>query len=179
MPVAVATRYAPTRRWLHWGMALLIAAAYLLIEQRGLFARGSGGRSAMVQGHYWIGITVFVLAWWRLGSRWRHPAPPITPPLDGYSASAARLVHWALYAFCIAMPLLGVATAWSDGKTVALPFTDIALPPLLAVDKERAEALEDLHRAIGEAFYWVIGAHVLAALYHHRMRRDDTLRRML
>ena len=76
------------------------------------------------------------------------------------------------------MPLLGMATAWTDGKAVMLPFTDIALPALLAEDKDLAHQLEDLHGSIGEAFYWVIGLHVLAALYHHWVRRDDTLRRM-
>ena len=32
---------------------------------------------------------------------------------------------------------------------------------------------------IGQAFYWVIGAHIVAALWHHLFRRDDTLKRML
>ena len=28
-------------------------------------------------------------------------------------------------------------------------------------------------------FYWVIGAHVIATAYHHWVRRDDTLQRMI
>ena len=55
-------RYTPALRRLHWLMAILIVAAYLLIEQRGVFPRGSAERAAMVQGHFWVGITVFVLA---------------------------------------------------------------------------------------------------------------------
>ena len=54
-----------------------------------------------------------------------------------------------------------------------------AMPALLAENKDLAHQLEDLHGGIGEAFYWVIGLHVLAALYHHLVRRDDTLRRMV
>lgn len=172
-------RYAPVLRRLHWLMALLVLAAYLLIEQRGLFPRGSAGRAAMVQGHFWAGITVFALAWWRLVARRRHGAPPVVPPLDRFSALGAKLVHLALYAFFIVMPLLGLATAWSDGKTVMIPFTGIALPALLPENEGLAHSLEDLHGAIGEAFYWVIGLHVLAAVWHHAFRRDDTLRRML
>ncbi len=179
MATAAPARYAPTLRWLHWSMALLIAAAYLLIEQRGIFPRGSGGRAAMMQGHFWVGIAIFWLAWWRLGSRFRRGAPAITPPLDTWTALAAKIMHLALYAFFIIMPVLGMATAWTDGKQVLIPFTRIALPSLLAENEELAHRLEDLHGTIGEAFYWVIGAHVLAALYHHWVRRDDTLRRML
>ncbi|MND01368.1 cytochrome b561 [compost metagenome] len=50
---------------------------------------------------------------------------------------------------------------------------------MLAPDEALGEQLEELHGSIGEAFYWVIGLHVLAAVYHHFIRRDDTLRRML
>lgn len=91
----------------------------------------------------------------------------------------AKLLHLALYAFLVIQPALGLATAWADGKTVLLPFTAIALPALLAADESLAHQLEDLHGLIGEIFYWVIGAHVLASLYHHFLRRDDTLKRML
>ena len=172
-------RYSPTLRRLHWLMAVLVLAGYLLIEQRGLFPRGSVGRVAMVQGHFWVGILVFVLVWWRLMRRRIDGAPAITPPLGRVSAFASRFFHLGLYAFLVVMPMLGLATAWSDGKAVLIPFTGIALPALLPENEALAHTLEDLHGSIGEAFYWVIGAHVLAALWHHLVRRDDTLRRML
>lgn len=179
MNTSTHPRYTPTLRRLHWLMAALVLAGYLLIEQRGLFPRGSVGRTAMMQGHYWVGILVFVLVWWRLARRRFDGAPAITPPLGRAPALASRLFHFALYAFLVVMPLLGLATAWSDGKAVLIPFTGIALPALLPENEALAHTLEDLHGSIGEIFYWVIGAHVLAALWHHLIRRDDTLRRML
>ena len=97
-------------------------------------------------------------------------------PLD---KRTVRLVHLALYAFLVVMPMLGMATAWSDGKAVRIPFTGIALPALLPENESLAHTLEDLHGSIGQAFYWVIGAHIVAALWHHLFRRDDTLKRML
>lgn len=171
-------RYSPGLRWLHWGMALLVALAYLLIEQRNLFPRGTAERAAMVQGHFWTGLAILALAVWRLVLRRRDGAPPVTPALDAWNAISAKLLHLALYLFLLVMPLLGLATAWSDGKELLIPFTGIALPALLPADETLAHTLEDLHGTIGEAFYWVIGAHVLAALWHHWLRRDDTLRRM-
>ncbi|HOV97219.1 MAG TPA: cytochrome b [Thermomonas sp.] len=179
MNATTRPRYSPGLRRLHWLMAVLIALAYLLIEQRGIFPRGSGGRIAMMQGHFWMGITIFLLVWVRLASRMRSGAPAITPPLDRFSAMASKVMHVALYAFFIVMPLLGLATAWTDGKEIFIPFTHTALPALLAENEALAHQLEDLHGTIGEVFYWVIGAHVLAALWHHVGRRDDTLKRML
>ena len=96
-----------------------------------------------------------------------------------WQAAPAGLLHVLLYAFLVVMPVLGLLTAWADGKTLLVPFTQIALPAPIAPDQALAEQLEDLHGGIGEFFYWVIGLHVLAALYHHFVRRDDTLRRML
>ena len=60
-----------------------------------------------------------------------------------------------------------------------IPFTGLALPALLPENEQLAHTLEDLHGTIGEAFYWVIGLHALAAIWHHAFRRDDTLKRML
>ena len=176
---ATTQRFTPAQRRLHWLMAVLIAVAYLLIEQRGLFSRGSVERAAMVQGHFWTGLTIFVLACWRLVIRRRHGAPPVTPPLDRLNAIAAASLHAALYLFFLVQPMLGLATAWTDGKSVLIPFTKIALPALLAENTDLAHTLEDLHGTVGEVFYWVIGIHVLAALWHHMMRKDDTLKRML
>ena len=59
-----------------------------------------------------------------------------------------------------------------------LPFTDAVLPALMAPDAALAHTLEDLHETVGTAFYWIIGLHIAASLYHHFLRRDDTLRRM-
>lgn len=174
-----ANRYSRGLRALHWLTALLILAAYLAIEQRGLFARGTPARAAMMQSHFWLGLCVFVLALWRVALRLRNGVPAIRPPLPAWQAIPAGLLHMALYAFLLVMPVLGLLTVWADGKTVQVPLTPFALPALIAPDPALAERLEELHGGIGEFFYWVIGLHVLAALYHHCVRRDDTLRRML
>lgn len=171
--------YRPIQRVLHWSIAALVLLAYFFVEQRGLFERGSDARAAMLQSHYWAGVLVLLLSAWRIGLRFRRAAPPILPPLPIWQAGLAKALHGSLYVFLVAMPLLGMATAWSDGKILYLPFTGVALPALLPADPALAERLEELHGGIGEAFYWVIGAHVLAALYHHWVRRDDSLRRML
>ncbi len=175
----IPARYSPGLRRLHWLMALLVALVYVFVEQRGIFARGTPERAAMLQAHFWLGLSVLTLVAWQLLLRRRHGAPAITPALPAWQAWPAKLLHLALYAFLLAMPVLGVLTAWADGKQLLLPFTDIVLPALLSADETLGDQLEDLHGSIGEFFYWVIGLHVLAALYHHLVRRDDTLRRML
>lgn len=171
-------RYSASLRRLHWLMALLIALAYLAIEQRGLFERGSPARFAMMQSHFWFGIGIFILVWVRLQQRMKRGAPPITPALPSWQRVLSHVFHIALYAFFIVMPILGLLTANFDGKVIYLPFTQIALPAIVGENEALAHQLEDLHGQIGEIFYWVIGFHVFAALYHHVVRKDDTLTRM-
>lgn len=173
------SRFSTGLRRLHWLMAILIALAYIAMEQRDLFERGSTGRFVMMQSHFWIGISIFILVWVRIAQRIQHGAPRIAPRLPAWQLNVSHLFHFALYAFFIVMPILGMMTVWTDGKELFIPFTDIALPRLMAENKDLGHQLEDLHHDIGEAFYWVIGLHVVAAIYHHFIRRDNTLQRML
>ena len=129
------------------------------------FAAEPGGRLALV--------------WLRVLQRRGLAAPGVTPALPAWQSALSKLLHLALYAFFIVMPLLGLATAWLDGKMLYLPFTQIMVPPLLAENEALAHTVEDLHKLVGNIFYWVIGLHIVAALYHHFVRRDDTLKRIL
>ena len=62
-------RYSAGLRHLHWLVAVLILAVYLFVEQRGLFERGTPARAAMMQAHFWTGLTVLALAIWRVALR--------------------------------------------------------------------------------------------------------------
>ena len=172
------TRYSAGQRRLHWLVFVLVAAAYVTMEFRGEFERGTLARTLMVQSHFWLGLTVLALLLPRLWLRIKRGAPPITPLLPAWQALVSKLMHWLLYAFLLVQPVLGLMTTWTDGKRVMIPFLDLALPVLMAPNKELAHTLEDLHKTTGSVFYWVIGFHILAGLYHHFVRKDDTLRRM-
>jgi cytochrome b561 len=54
-----------------------------------------------------------------------------------------------------------------------------SLPPLVHADHAWHERIGELHEELGEIFYWVVGLHIAAALWHHFVVRDNTLRRML
>ena len=90
---------------------------------------------------------------------------------------AAKLGHLALYGLMIGLPLLGWALLSAAGKPI--PFFGLELPALVAKNKELADTLKELHETIGVLGYYLIGIHVAAALYHHHIRKDDTMTRML
>ena len=159
---------------LHWLMLVLLAAVYACIELREYYPRGSDIREGLKTWHFMLGLSVFVLVWTRLVARRRMP---LLAPEPGWTRWPAAAGHVALYGLMIAMPILGWLALSADGKDI--PFFGLSLPPLVAPDKGLAEQVEELHVTIGVAGYWLIGLHAAAALIHHYVLKDGTLRRML
>lgn len=172
-------RYSYKARWFHWGMAILIVLAYVLILSRSQFAKGTELRILVVQTHFWVGITVLILALFRIAERHRHAPPGITPPLEGFLRLAATLSHYALYAFLFVQPLLGLFTVLLERGALPVPLTALQIPAPFAISTDTAKSLEHLHVLLGTIFYYVIGLHVVAALWHHFVRKDNTVKRMV
>jgi cytochrome b561 len=170
-------RYGKLTIALHWFMLALLAAVYACIELRELFPRGSDPRNLLKTWHFMLGLSVFALVWVRLAARLAGGTPPITPPPAALLALAGKVVHVALYALMIAMPIGGWLILSAEGEPV--PFWGLTLPPLVGPNEELAELIEEIHETAGTVGYWLIGLHAAAALFHHYVLRDDTLRRML
>ncbi|SDX50471.1 cytochrome b561 [Pseudomonas syringae] len=179
MDTLTSQRYSPRARWLHWIMAILIVLAYTLILSRTQFSKGSDYRTLVVQSHFWVGIVVLVMAFFRVAERRRHRPPGITPPLEGILRVAATLSHYALYAFLFAQPVLGLLTVMVEKGALPIPLTSLQIPWPLPTSDRTAEYFEDLHKLLGSIFYYVIGLHVVAAIWHHLVRKDNALKRML
>jgi cytochrome b561 len=90
---------------------------------------------------------------------------------------SAKLLHLAVYALMIGMPLTGWLLLSASGKPI--PFFGFELPALIGTDKDLAGQIKEVHEFVGTMGYYLLGLHAIAALYHHYIQRDDTLTRML
>ncbi len=162
---------------LHWLTLLLLIAVYAFIELREVYPKGSVMREGMKAWHFSSGLLVFALVILRLGARALFSAPPIDPPTPRWQMLLSSAMDLALYAYLIATPLLGWLTLSAKGK--AIPFFGRGLPALISPDKALAESLESAHETMGYIGLALIALHTLAALFHHYIRRDNALRRML
>lgn len=171
-------RYCALSIFLHWLMLALIVAAYAAINLRELFPKGSDPREALKALHYLLGVSVLLLAVVRIVARIAAgPSPAIAPAMPPVLQWSARGMAVALYLFMLVMPVLGLATLGAEGKSLAL--FGWTLPSLVGPDKALAEQLGEVHETIGTAGYFLIGLHAAAALFHHYVRHDNTLARML
>lgn len=158
--MATVKGYSRAQIGLHWIVAILILVqivfedsigeAWEIIEDGGAATYGSG---ALL--HIGVGITVLLLALWRLSLRSARgvPPPPETePPL---LRTAAHLGHLALYALMILMPVSGLV-AWFGG----------------------VEAAAEVHQLMKPALIVLVVIHVAATIWHQFWLKDNLMARM-
>ncbi len=172
------SRYPPWVRRLHWLIFILVVCALALIYLHGWSPRGSKLRTDALWAHMQFGITILLIVATRLLVRVRSgSAPPITPPSPRWQMALAKLVHVVLYVLLFAIPLLGITMMVSRGHP--WNFLGIPLPHLSSPDRQLAHQLESIHGTLGNILMYLAAAHALVGLFHHFVRHDNTLKRML
>jgi cytochrome b561 len=171
------THYGWVAKAFHWCMALMI----LGLLGVGLYMSDMEVSPFKFQLYWWhksLGITVLMLVVGRV--LWRITNPSITEieTMPRWQRLAAKAVHVALYALMFSMPLSGWLMSSAYGFSVSF-FGLFTMPDLIAPDKELAHFFNELHELGMIAFFACIGLHTAAALKHHVVDKDATLRRML
>jgi cytochrome b561 len=170
-------RYHALSIGLHWLMLFLLIAVYASIELRELFPKGTDARKAMKMWHFMLGLSVLAFAVLRVLIRLSNPTPAIIPAPPAWQEMLAKVMHIALYALMLGMPLAGWLILSAEAQPI--PFFGLELPALIGPDKALAKSIEEVHETVGLVGYYLIGLHALAGLYHHYMVKDNTLKRML
>jgi len=196
-------RYGSVSQWLHWATVALVVVLLVMGNMFDMETDEPG--SALFFWHSSLGVLVFILAAARIA--WLvFSAPPALPKTTSRLYRVlARGTHIALYALSFSLPVSGWLAASSEGA--AVPFFGIATVPawqgaaptpaksaaaahesepavsarstLGANAKEGEGGFEELHEVLGNVLLVLASLHVLAALKHHFVNRDDVLRRML
>ena len=174
---STSIRYGSLSIGIHWLMLLLFIAVYGSVELRVFFEKGSVPREALKTWHFMLGMLVFVLVWLRIAVRLTGTTPDIQPAPAKWQDLSAKLLHLALYVLMIGMPVTGWLLLSASGKVI--PFFGLELPALIGANKDLASQLKAVHEFVGTTGYYLLGLHAAAALYHHYIKRDNTLTRML
>lgn len=181
-------RYHSVAMALHW----ITAGAVIALMASGLWMTGAikspqtqFAAFQMYQTHKSIGFIVLGLTLLRILWRIVHPAPAHQPSGIKWQDRAAKSVHMAFYIALISLPLLGwLAVSTSPLGIPTLWFGVVNIPHIpvesLGFTKTTWEPIAKTgHWALAMLTIGLISLHVSAALFHHFVKRDDVLLRML
>jgi cytochrome b561 len=170
-------RYTATAIALHWLIFALIAGGFTLAVYM-VDLPLSPLKLKYFSWHKWIGITVFLLALARIAWRCTHRAPALPASIPAWQRRAAGAMHIVLYALIVIIPVTG----WLYSSAAGVPtiyLGIIALPDLVGKDKALAELLKSVHVTLNYTLLILVVMHVVAALQHHFVVRNEVLARML
>ena len=170
-------RFGATTKFFHWVTLLLVAALFPL----GWYMVGlplEPETFEIYALHKSLGLTVLGLTVFRLIWRLFNPTPPVLGEVSAWQRGAARISHGLLYAILITLPMSGWLLS-SAADFLPSWFGLFELPALVEPDDGLREKSIVLHQMLGWLFLALLVLHVGAAIHHHAVRKDATLRRML
>ncbi|WP_333630778.1 cytochrome b [Agrobacterium cavarae] len=167
-------RYSAASRVLHWIVAILVFLTWPLGLMIGFVKDEVKLDFYLV--HESLGFLILWVLLLRVGVRLYKLAPPIEGPT--LERIAAHSVHGLLYLFLIIMPVSGFLATNAHG----FPLQWFGLVPIWSPIGKSPD-IAPTFSAIHEWSAWIILAlvalHMLAVIFHHLIRRDATLYRIL
>ncbi len=172
-----ADRYGGLNIALHW----LVALGVLILYPLGLYIESLDYYDpqylTVPQWHKTLGVVVALCLIVRLMLR-AASATPKPVGTAGLQHLLARLVHTMLYLLLFVTVVSGYLIVTAEGKPLVLLW-DISLPALPVTINDLEEYAGEVHFIAATLILGLAGLHMLAALKHHFIDRDNTLKRML
>ena len=166
-------RYTEFAMVLHW----LVAAGIAFLYVHGFDMMHAEGtqRTAQLNLHRSVGMTVFALVLVRIW--WRMVRPPPHVPMPEVQAWVANLVHLLIYALLVVNGIAGTVGWIASGDPVVFFGMPLAGERAPSPDLNRLCILVGLTTA--RILVVMIALHVLGVIKHEWLDRDRILQRML
>jgi cytochrome b561 len=178
-------RYGVVAMTLHWLIAFAIIGNFALGFYMHELPITQRSTIELFQLHKSIGLTILGLSVLRLLWRLVNPVPPLPKGLPGWERFSARASHVLLYVLMIGIPLSGWAMVSLSPPPFDVPtywFKQFKVPHLPITDfrgEAAKDALEVVHAYLAFSMAGLFVLHVMAALRHHLILKNDVLKRMI
>ncbi|MDN3611601.1 cytochrome b [Vibrio ostreicida] len=168
--------YNAVARVFHWVSALVVIA---------MFAAG-----------LWMVDLTYYSEWYRTAPHWHKSVGLLlagltvlrviwkvttsAPHIEGHTLEkiGARLVHLAMYLVLFVLFASGYLISTEDGRGIDV-FNWFSVPGLGALFDDQADLSGDIHFYAAWSLIVMAGVHALAAIKHHVINKDNTLRKMI
>ncbi|MEG1039728.1 MAG: cytochrome b [Pseudomonas sp.] len=173
-----SSRYGLVSIVMHWGVALAVFGLFAL----GLWMMGldyySTWRKEAPELHKSIGLVLLAVMLARVAWRFISPPPPALPNHGKLTRLASKAGHSLLYFGLFAVMIAGYLISTADGVGIPV-FGLFEVPALVSNLPDQADVAGEIHFYLAWGLVIFAGLHGLAALKHHFIDRDATLKRML
>ena len=169
--------YTATARELHWLTAIIVITALLIGIAMDRIGEGPLA-DFLYNFHRSLGALLIPVALFRFYWRFTHKPPPLPSDIPLPQRLAAETVHYLLYAIIIVQPMIG----WIATSAYRAPIPVLGLfnlPPIWPENRAFSEVLFSVHAYIGWALCGLLAMHIGGALFHHFIRKDRILMRMV
>ncbi|MCY9803378.1 cytochrome b [Vibrio scophthalmi] len=169
-------RYNPISRIIHWLSAIVII---------GLFAAG-----------LWMVDLSYYSEWYRTAPHWHKSigillagltlirlvwkSVTLSPNIEGNTLEkwAAKIAHGLMYIVLLILFTSGYLISTADGRAIDV-FDWFAIPGAGALFEGQADLAGEIHFYAAWTLIILAGLHAIAALKHHFIDKDNTLRKMI
>ena len=163
---------------LHWLMALVIFGLFGL----GLYMVELTYYDALYKTlpniHKSIGILLALVFALRIYWRLTNPVPSPVAGTTPAEKRIAEIVHRGFYFLIAAIMLSGYLISTADGKPIIV-FDLFSVPATVTSIPEQEDTAGIVHQYLAYSLIALVVLHAAAALKHHFVNKDFTLRRML
>ncbi|PCJ29775.1 MAG: cytochrome B [Moraxellaceae bacterium] len=162
---------------LHWIMAIAVVGLFCL----GLWMTSLDYYDAWYKQAPWIHKSIGILLAGVLLFRWmwrlvniKPVAAPLHTPIE---KMLAKIAHLTLYALMALMVISGYLISSADGRGIEV-FGWFEIPATITGIENQEDLAGEIHYYLALALMGLAGIHVLAAMKHHFIDKDNTLRCM-
>jgi cytochrome b561 len=169
--------YGSVSKFFHWFIALLVIGMLSF----GFFmdTLPKAYKPPVYFFHKSTGLLILLLVVsrvvWTLGNK----KPTLPTSIPHWQALGAKFGHFLLYLLLLAMPATGLLMSVASNRLPSFYGLFTVTVPGVPISKPLSSLMNQSHGIIAWIFIFLITGHVLAALRHHYIVKDDILKRMM
>ena len=179
MPIKNTTsRYGWMAKLLHWGSAVTIISMFALGLWMVELDYYSDWYTTAPHVHQSIGVLLCLAMIFRVVWRIVNPKPKAAPSLSRFEKLLAHIGHILIYIIIFFIIVTGYLIPTADGRVIEV-FNWFNVPALGSLFERQEDVAGQWHLWASYALIALVVVHALAALRHHFVVKDDTLKKML
>lgn len=173
-----ATEYGWVSIVIHWLMAIVIIGLFALGWYMVELTYYDSLYRTLPFIHKSVGILLAGLFLFRFLWRLFNPSPKPVPGTSPLEEVAAKVVHRMFYLLITLIVISGYLISTADDSSISV-FDVFSVPATITSIPEQEDNAGLVHEILAYILIGMVALHAGAALKHHFINRDETLRRML